>query len=336
MPGAQLKLSPKLETPRLAIVSVIAFSVLLLVHPLSATSAGLKTRDQNPMLQSYYLPGISGFDHEGWHTSHSLFITNSFHKEQSTNETLVIDAENYRYDFTLAYQQDDWRFESTIPFIATESGRLDGLIENWHDLLGLPQNGRELNPDDRLNIRYTRDGKAIFLQDQAAKGLGDIAISASFALTRREKLTTELSLGIELPSAKEGRNLGNNGFDFALWLSQKRDLADNAKLYWLFGLSRPDRGGQLKQHLKPGVWLGQFGFDYRFDAIFTGMLQFDAHSSFIRDTALDALGNSLQVQIGLKLNKIIADYDVVLFFSEDILVGTAPDITFALRFSKAY
>ena len=113
----------------------------LLASDAGAASLGLSTRDQNPMLQAYYLPSIDMQQDKGWHTTHSLFITNTFQEQSKQGEGILIDVENYRYDFSLAYQTDDWRVSTTLPFIANDNGGLDGLIEDWHDVFGLPQGG---------------------------------------------------------------------------------------------------------------------------------------------------------------------------------------------------
>ena len=118
----------------------------------NATSLGLNTRDQNPMLQAYYLPSIDMQESNGWHLTHSLFITNTFQKQTENNEKMRIDVENYRYDFSLAYQTDDWRLNTSLPFIANDRGSLDGLIEEWHDIFNLPQGGRTSNPDDQIKL----------------------------------------------------------------------------------------------------------------------------------------------------------------------------------------
>ncbi|MFT7496211.1 MAG: hypothetical protein ACI9V8_001101, partial [Urechidicola sp.] len=41
-------------------------------------------------------------------------------------------------------------------------------------------------------------------------------------------------------------------------------------------------------------------------------------------------------QIGLRVKKITQDHDIDLFFSEDILAGSAPDITIGARLYQSY
>jgi len=127
------------------------------------------------MLQGYYLPSINMQSDNGWHLSHMLFITNTYQDENRSDEALRIDVENYRYDFSLAYQNDNWRLSATLPFIANDSGSLDGLIENWHDAFDLPQGGRTRNPDNQIELLYSRNGNTIFEQNKPDSDIGDLS-----------------------------------------------------------------------------------------------------------------------------------------------------------------
>ena len=303
---------------------------------IGAATIGLATRDQNPMLQAYYLPGVGYSTQPGWQFTHSLFITNTYQTEGINNETLVIDVENYRYDFSIAYQQNDWRLSAKIPLIFNQSGSLDGLIEDWHDFWGLPGGGRNANPNDQINIEYIKNGQTIFLQNQADNDVGDIEVSLSYRISGDEKKSTEVSLGIELPTGSVETNSGNEATDVAIWLSHERTATELTSLYGLIGYSRLGKGGQLSEQLTSGTWVAQLGAEHHFTSNITGILQFDMHSALIKDSALKAFGNSLQMQAGLQFGKLIPNHDMVLFFSEDILAGSAPDITFGVRVSRGY
>jgi len=305
----------------------------LLAGEAGAASIGLNTRDQNPVLQAYYLPGINMQEDNGWHITHSLFISNTFLQQSRKGEEVVIDVENYRYDFSLAYQTDNWRLNATLPFIANDSGSLDGLIENWHDTFGLPQGGRTSNANNQLKLLYTRNGKTIFQQNSSDSDIGDTALSFNYRLSRTDKGITELGFGIDLPTGSVGSNSGNGTADYAIWFSKVRKFSENTSFYGLLGMSVIGKGGQLENRLKNRVWLAQFGSEHDFYPDITGILQFDFHSSMLKNTSLDAFGNSLQVQFALQFKRWLDEYHIDLFFSEDIMVRSAPDITFGLRLS---
>ena len=302
----------------------------------TAATIGLATRDQNPMLQAYYLPDMGFSSQSGWQYSHSTFITNTFQVEASNNETLVIDVENYRYDFTLVYQKNAWRIGTKIPFIFNQGGSLDSFIEDWHDFFGLPEGGRNANPNDKLNIVYIKNGQTIFLQNKAENDVGDIEVSLSYQLVADEGQSTELSLGIELPTGSVETNSGNEATDIAIWLSHKRAESDLTDVYGLIGYSHLGKGGQLAGQLNRGAWVAQLGAEHRFTTNIAGIVQLDMHSALITNSALKAFGNSLQMQVGLQFQKLINSHNLDLFFSEDVLPGSAPDITFGARLSNRY
>ncbi|MDH5353602.1 MAG: DUF3187 family protein [Gammaproteobacteria bacterium] len=299
-----------------------------------AAGTGLNTRDQNPMLQAYYLPSIDIQQDSGWYLRHSLFITNTFQKEDTANESLLIDVENYRYDLSLAYQAEHWRISATLPFIANDGGSLDGLIEDWHDTFNLPQGGRVTNPDDQISLSYSRNGQTIFEQTRSDSNIGDLGLSFNYRLTKAENASTELGIGIELPTGSIESNSGNESTDIALWLNKSGQLSEQITFYGLIGLSLPGKGGQLKDHLKERIWLAQIGSEYDFTANMTGVMQIDLHTATLNDTELKAFDNSVQLQLALQFKNWFNNYHVDLFFSEDIMVKSAPDITFGLRLSR--
>jgi hypothetical protein len=315
-----------------------AFWLLLLMcaSQVVAAPAGLNTRDQNPMFQAYYLPSIDLNTHQGWHVSHSVYLTSVFLNTSQGNETLILDGENYRYDFSIAYQQEKWRLAAAVPFIFNEAGSFDAAIEGWHDFFGMPQGGRLSRPRNQLDIIYTKNGQTLFSQTQATNDIGDIAVSLSYSLANSDKNISAISFAIELPTGSEKNISGNEAFDVALWLSQAYQSSKLTRLYSLLGVSLPGQGGQLERLQESAVWVGQIGLEHELYPDWNAIVQFDAHTAFIDDSQLRALGNSVQIQIGLRVNKITQGHDIDLFFAEDILVGSAPDITVGVRLYRRY
>ena len=312
----------------------IAALVLLFSAESNAASLGLPTRDQNPMLQAYYLPAIDMQRDNGWHLSHALYITNTFQNESRGNEKLIIDVESYRYDISVAYQSEKWRLGTTLPLIANKPGQLDSLIEDWHNIFGLPQSGRTQNPDDQINLSYSRNGNIVFEQNKSDSDIGDLSLSFGYRLSYSDKGSTELGIGIELPTGSIDSNSGNEKIDAAIWIGKSRQFTEYSQFYGMFGVSLPGKGGQLEDRIKSRIWFSQFGTEYDLSSDITGILQLDWHSATLKNSELTAFGNSLQMQLALQFQNWFDNYSVDLFFSEDILVKSAPDITFGLRVSR--
>ncbi len=300
----------------------------------TATAApGLATRDLNPIFQPVYLPRYAApLPVDGWRLEHGLHITNTYQEDDRGDENLVIDIENYRYNFDLSYRRDRWSFAVSLPFVASRGGKLDHLIEEWHDFFGFSQGGRTDVPRDRTEIRYQRDGVTEFSQTESSNGLADVALAIGYHSTDG----FGYHLAVELPTGSESDFSGNESLDWALWLSHARSIDESLDVYGLFGLSFPGDDGALAERLAARIWVAQLGLEYRFDASLAAVAQLDLHSGWLERSDLKAFDSSLQLQLGLGFDKLLENYRVDLYFSEDILVGSAPDITFGARLTRNF
>jgi hypothetical protein len=294
---------------------------------------GFATRDLNPILQPIYLPTLATFNPQnGWKIDHSFYITNTLQEENRGGESLLIDVENYRYELGIRYRQDKWLARLELPFVSNSAGKLDGAIDDWHKFFGLPEGKRDEFPRNELNIDYQRDGAVEYQQDSSSSGLGDIALAVGYQADARFAWFA----GIELPSGDAADYSGNEAIDTALWLTYQNKVSKEMGTFALLGVSFPGDGGNLEGLVVDRIWVAQAGFDYRFKPSIVGTLQFDFHSQTIEHSELKAFGNSLQAQFGLGFLGLFGDHRLDLFFSEDIHVGSAPDISFGLRLSRAY
>jgi hypothetical protein len=294
---------------------------------------GFATRDLNPLLQPIYLPTLASFsDGNGWRIDHSFYITNTLQQQDKGDESLLIDVENYRYELGLRYRHDKWLARVEIPLLRNSGGVLDSTIENWHDFFGLPQGKRKQFPRDQIRLDYQRNGSSVQLQDSASGGLGDIAVAIGY----QPAGGWAYFAGIELPTGSIEELSGNEATDLALWATRHYRLDEKIGSFALLGVSFPGDSDYLGGLVAERIWVGQFGFDYRFDAGPIATLQFDLHSQSVEESKLTAFGNSVQMQLGLGFPRLIGEHRLDLFFSEDILVGSAPDISFGLRLSRSY
>ncbi|MDH3633809.1 MAG: DUF3187 family protein [Gammaproteobacteria bacterium] len=307
--------------------------VLSSISKISTAGVGLATRDLNPVLQPIYLPTQAPVNPDnGWRIDHSFYITNTLQEESESGENLVIDVENYRYELGFSYRKDRWLAQVNIPFAANSGGQLDGLIDSWHELFGLPEGDRDKFPKDEFNIEYLREGIEQFSQDSDTSGLGDLSIAIGF----ESQNEIRYFVGIELPTGSESDFSGNEAVDFAIWISREKRIDEEMSLYGLLGLSFPADDGTLEGLIVDEIWVAQLGLEYRFSEKLVGIAQLDLHSETIEDSDLDAFDESLQIQLGLGFLGLFENHRVDLFFSEDILVGTAPDISFGARLSTGF
>ena len=196
----------------------------------------------------------------------------------------------------------------------------------------MPQGGRDSAPRDRIEISYRRDGVVEFAQDRSSDGLADVSLSLGYHPVG----ATGYFVGVELPSGDEDDFSGNESVDWSLWVQHKLALDEEMGIYGLFGVGFPGDDGALGKRLAERIWVAQLGFNYRFAERLIATLQVDLHSGWLDDSRLKAFRNSVQVQLGLGIERALGERRLDLFFSEDILVGSAPDITFGARLTQPF
>ena len=302
---------------------------LLFVLKLTVANAysGLATHDQNPLLIHYWIPHtITSNGQSGLQISSSLFITNTLHDENNSNETLIIDAETYRFDLNLQYEVSDWIYHIQIPVISSNGGFLDDFIIKWHDIFGLPQGQRLQHPIDQINIQYQSDNNQLIDTQQSYDGIGDISLVIVHSFSSSSGKSWNIGLGLNLPTGDSNALISNNKIDSSIWVNYS---PVKKPYFFTFGAINPGKGGLLKNKLKSSVLFAQTGLIVPINDDTKGQIQLDYHTSFI-DSATVALGNSLQIHLGLHFN-YYDSANLQLFFSEDILVGSAPDITFGMQ-----
>jgi len=313
--------------------AALVATLLCLASGAAGADGGYATRDLNPILQPIYLPTLATFKQgDGWKIDHSFYVTNTMQKESKGDERLSIDVENYRYELGLRYRRDNWLARAELPFVANSGGELDGAIDSWHEFWGLPEGDRNDYPNNRVDVKYQRDGKLEYKQGHSSSGIGDIALAVGYQLNEQWAWFA----GIELPSGDSGDYSGNEEIDSALWVTYQREIDQKLGVFALVGASFPGSGDYLGGHVESTIWVAQTGFDYRLYPAVIANLQLDMHSQSVEGSKLDAFGNSVQVVAGVGFPRLLGEHRLDLFFSEDILVDTAPDISFGLRLSRSY
>lgn len=290
---------------------------------------GLPTRSQNPLLQGYFIPQIPVTTNSGWSFSNALYITNTYQIDESGTEQSIIDVENTRFDFQASYSHELWHFNIGIPIIDNSAGFMDQNIQGWHDFFGLPQGGRDKAENDRLRLLYVKDGNPIIDSEQSAHGLGDIQLALGYPLDEN----TTAWMALELPSNSSYEFISNDAVEFATWVSTSSLVSSKMKTYGTVGISLLQDKGVFEGLLEEQVLFAQGGLLYEFNSDYHFLIQADYHSPIVEGSELDVLEHSVQGQFALVLPKLINNQRLDIFFSEDILPGHAPDISFSIRLS---
>lgn len=325
------------NTSRL-IAAVLCVGLALPQLATAQETVPLRTRNLSPMVNLFGLPtwetGLQPGDSElalvGEVASH-------FRLAARGEEELILDGESWHaslfYKRSLA---ERWTLGLEVPLIRLTGGELDDIVDGWHSFLDLPDGNRNLLPEDRLDFRYTDRGSQQFGINQSSGYLGDVQLSAARTLGEDSRFLVRAIL--KLPTGDEKNLAGSGATDLTVTLLRRRAAtfrSRTAGYYWGLGVMRLGDPEYLTNRARDWVALGVLGGSWRPFPTIGIKAQLDFHSSFY-DSDLDELGkDSVQASIG-GWWEIDDRRTLSLAINEDLVVRTAPDVTFHLDFSWGF
>lgn len=91
----------------------------------------------------------------------SQFLRTGLEYSRDKRSFARLDGEDWQLTWDLAWQAGPGRFNLRVRGALRAAGMSDQAIWNYHQLLGLPQGGREVAPKNRLDYRLVRDGVTV-------------------------------------------------------------------------------------------------------------------------------------------------------------------------------
>jgi hypothetical protein len=260
----------------------------------------------------------------------SIDLTSEFVEKQEGAESVVLDGETQRYG--LRYEQalgtcGDWNV--SVPLLHTGGGFMDGPIEDWHSLFGLPQGGRKESGRNHYRYRYLNGGETRLDAESGGTHLGDVEVGAGVRL-----LGTSMLRGmIKLPTGDDDELAGGN-LGAAAWADIPLPF-DAGSIFGGFasaGLSVNDKSDVLKHQQNTLIPFGAAGVDVQVLPSLKALLQLYAHGPLYDDSDVNALESAgLQMTLGGKWCAGGTGPCAELSFQEDLIVASSPD--FSLRFA---
>lgn len=327
-------------------MDVVRCSVALLVAVLCVGTVQAEPVDtpfavgnRNPLVQIRALPPLAGgsvlqVGESRWQVA--VEVANSFSRDASGAEAIELDGETLRLDLGVAFGLGrGLELGLMLPLIHHDGGALDGFVEGWHELFGLPDGGRPQAERDRLRYRYQRDGVTRLDFQQATSGVGDLQLSAAQSLWRAADSAGALRLTLMLPTGDADRLTGSGATGVDLALDGSWRLAERWRATFgvaLFQLAESDLDGfqQRDNGWRAGASLGWQGWQW-----LQLRAQLDAHSA-LYDSALVELGDDvLMLSLGARL-RLDRHWDLDLVVVEDLAVDTAPDVALQIALRGRY
>ncbi|MCP3908263.1 MAG: DUF3187 family protein [Oceanicoccus sp.] len=288
--------------------------------------------NRSPFVQIYGLPAAQSAKLATAGTSRTglqLDISNNFTEDNKSSEAIFIDGETHRANIQFRYGLNDAiELGIDLPYLSHDSGSLDSLIEDWHDLFGFPDAGRPEFPRDQLQFTYVRDGQVLSRVASSNDGIGDVSLSMGYQLSQTETRQWALRTAVKLPTGDADDLHGSESTDVSLGLNvsdqgllQKYNiiLHASAGAMWM-------GGGEVVEELQEDfVLYGSSTLSWQVTSSVSLKIQLDAHTAFY-DSALTELGNdSAQLILGGAV-RLGERWVLDLAVSEDIAVDTAPDM----------
>ncbi|MGD8911243.1 MAG: DUF3187 family protein, partial [Candidatus Thiodiazotropha sp.] len=310
--------------------------------------APFNVRNMNPFALIYGLPAASSSALLAANES-SLQLTgdvaNNSIQRYSDSERIRLDGETYR--LALIWKRGitaDWQIGIELPYLAHVGGRMDGLIENWHDILRLPNSNREEWSRNDLVYRYERAVGEQVLVNRNKRGVGDLQVSLSHALAVDADSSRRLALhaSLKLPTGDSDALLGSGAADLALWLS-----GAGKGLFWHWplhiygqaGLLLKGEADLLRDLQRDLVYYGSLGIGWRPKGWLDLKAQVDVHSSHY-DSNLDQLGGAaLMLTVGgsIHLEELEGDTQRIdISIGENLTTNSVPDFMINLAYVRHF
>ena len=304
------------------------------------------TQNQSPLVQIFGLPCIGEASLLPAGKADVRLVldhASNYVNDSNPRESILLDGESTRVTLDGRYgiaRGIEGRVE--IPFIILGGGFLDSFIEGYHSTFGFPQGGRNQAPRNHLFYLYLRDGVERLKMDSSSAGLGDLRLHGALQLYREEhngQRAVALRASLKLPTGDTDQLHGSGSTDLSLWVTASdgyRLAIGPLTLFGAAGIMGMTDGKILKDQQRNWVGFGGVGVGWSPLRWLAFKVQANGHTSFYKDSELRELNaSSVQLTIGgtwAFSEKVTLDLGV----TEDVVVKTAPDVTFHLDFRMRF
>ncbi|MBT8107139.1 MAG: DUF3187 family protein [Gammaproteobacteria bacterium] len=292
-------------------------------------------RSHNPFLQVFGLPAFqtpelvaAGRTEFGF----NLDIVNDMEEADRGGEVLTIDSESTIVNLSLRRGFGErYEFGIDIPYISHDSGFLDSVIYNFHDVVGLSNSTRD-GPEDQFRFYFERQGQVYVDESAPLSGVGDVQLSAAMAF---DKVT--LRAGLKLPTGDPDKLTGSGATDVSLGAyaaGRTLFLAKELGYTGFLGVLALGQGEVLADLQRDLVPYAGLGLRWHATERFSIATQWYVQGSYY-DAHLDELGGTtVQMAFGGDFHFPKQKLLLRLAIAEDLAAATAPDFALHLSLRK--
>ena len=262
----------------------------------------------------------------------SATLSNHFTVEKGDEEALFLDGQTDALMLSLRYGlPNQWDVEVTLPWRHHSGGFTDNVISSWHRFFGLPDGNRDNYPTDALHYQLSQPEHDRRLS-RSASGLGDIHVAVSRPLLKIDGGQLGISAGIKTASGQSSDWLGSGATDVYALLRFSGQQLGGWPLWWhgQLGGTKAGESDLLGPQQRRSLWFAGLAAEWRFSPRWSALIQYDAHSALL-DGELEALSDPAGMLSFALRWRPTSRWMIDAGFSEDVVVESAPDITFLLN-----
>lgn len=252
-----------------------------------------------------------------------LEVTSEFVERATASEWIRLDGETAKLSLAAAGRYGDrTHWQLRVPVLYQSGGAMDGVIEDWHDLWGLPDGGRPLAPRDRRHYAYERDGHLLLDHRETSARLGDVEVAWHFDAVAGLRLSAQL----QLPTGDSDRLAGGGTVGGSLWASY---LAQQGRWsgFVAGGMSFNGRGDIIREQQRRATPFAGAGVGVDLGSRLRLIGQVYAHPGLYRGSELAPLvRDSVQLAFG-GIVRLGDELRLHLLFQEDLGVNASPDFS---------
>ena len=299
-------------------------------------SAGpLRVRNVSPVVQLYGMPRMVGARVIDGYTESTLNFeaANNFQSDNRLGTFVFLDGETYITSYRMRGGWGnglEWGVE--VPYVAHTGGGLDGVVDEFHEVFGLPDGERSLAPRGRLDYLIRSDGVDYADFNDSVRSLGDVRGFLGYQWIDRDGHALAVRSQIKLPTGKVKDLSGSEGLDVSLWGEYEYGFASkilNFSITVAGGVSYLGEGELIPEEQVTWMGFGHIGIQIPLHDRVALHAQLDAHTDIL-DTGnpLAADGGVLGTiggRIGLT-RRLWVDLAII----EDLENESASDVVFQI------
>ncbi|MEM7079285.1 MAG: DUF3187 family protein [Pseudomonadota bacterium] len=294
----------------------------------------LRVRNLSPVTQLYGIPRMIGaHTHSGFEASFNIEAANNFQSLSREGTFAFFDGESYVTSYRLRGglgERLEWGLE--VPYVIHTGGGLDGLVDEFHELFGLPDGERSLAPRGRLDYFIRADGVVYADFDKSVRALGDARgfLGAQIVATQQHSLA--LRSQVKFPTGDVADLSGSEGTDVSLWgeYEYRLPFSEREVRFTLSaGAAYLGEGGLIPQAQETWVGFGHLGVQIPLHRRFEFHAQLDAHTDVLDSGNPLAAEGGVLGTLGGRLGvtpKFWVDFALI----EDLKNESASDVVFQI------